>query len=271
MLRLTHFLMVLALQGGKTEPTDRLIPPGWVDNPWGPVANAARESGDLPTVVMTPELDRWADWGRENLRDGDLLFRQGDARLLWGYYPFSRFLANVTGSPFSHIGTVIVEGGEPFVYDTTKAGVRRQPFYVWILDNVFTFGVKRLKPAYRPLIPGVASYLHYVYEVQIPFDYNLRIEDDSLYCVEMAEKAFRAVGLHLSEPVRISEMERFDEFPLNIAGLKALSYFVLDKPLSVDQPIFVPGNEGHGIWGSPYLETVCARRVRRSLSPTPRP
>ncbi|CAN5910485.1 hypothetical protein BH23PLA1_BH23PLA1_30730 [soil metagenome] len=257
MLGLIHFLMTLALQGGGTEePTDRIVPPGWQGNPWGPTAHAAREAGELPAIEMTPELEKWADWGRDNLQDGDILFRQGDARLLWGYYPFSRLLANITGSIFSHVGTAVIEDGELVVYDTTKAGVRRQPFHVWTMDNVGDFAVKRLKPEYQQYVPGVVEYLHRVYEEQVPFDYNLRIGDEELYCVEMTEKAFRSQNLELSRPVPIMELERFDEFPLNVYWLLTLSKWLLDEPLDLDQAIYLPGNESHGIWASPLLETV---------------
>src|SRR5215831_12429872 len=128
------------------EPTDRLVPPGWKGNPWGPEAARARASGEIPPIPMTPLMKQWDKWGKQVLRDGDILFRRADARLLLGRFPFSRFTANISGSAFSHTGIVAIEGGEPVVYDTTKAGVRRQPFAVWILDNVGPFGVKRLRP-----------------------------------------------------------------------------------------------------------------------------
>ena len=54
------------------------------------------------------------------------------------------------------------------------------------------------------------------YQRQVPFDYNLDPDDTALYCVEMTEKAFRAAGLVLSEPVRLKDMERAAEFPICI-------------------------------------------------------
>ena len=77
---------------------------------------------------MTPRMEQWDRWGRTVLRDGDIVFRLGDARVLFGYFPFSRFIANVSGSKYSHVGTVAIEDGAPVVYDTAKPGVRRQPF-----------------------------------------------------------------------------------------------------------------------------------------------
>ncbi len=245
--------LLLAYHGGADrgkEPTDLLVPASWQGNPWGPAATAARKSGELPAIPDTPAMKQWDQWGRKVLKTGDLLFRRGDARLLNGWFPFSRFIANISGSLYSHIGTLVIEDGEMVVYDTTKASVRRQPFKVWVLDNTGPFGVKRLKPAYRNRIPKVVEYLHSVYEEQVPFDYELSVDDRELYCVEMAEKAFRHAGLVLSEPVLLADMENINQFPLCVLGFTNLT------SLKLDQAVFFPGNERHGIWSSPLLETV---------------
>jgi len=244
--------LAMAFYGGNgnREATDRLAPAGWMGNPWGPAALAARKSGVIPPIPDTPLMKQWDQWGRKVLRTGDILFRRGDARVLYGTFPFSRFIANVSGSQFSHTGVVIIEDGEPVVYDTTHSSVRRQPLKVWVLDNVGPFGVKRLKPSYRDRIPKVVEYLNAMYAKQVEFDWELSIDDRALYCVEMTEKAFRSAGLVLSEPVIIADMENISQFPLCVLGFTTLS------PLKLDQAIFFPGNDRHGIWSSPYLETV---------------
>lgn len=257
MIRIAKLILVVFLHGQNGgEPTDRLIPDGFRGNPWGPVATRSRQAGLLPPVAYTAAMERWRDWGREHLKEGDILFRRGDARVLFGYFPFSRFLANCSGSKYSHTGIVAIEAGEPVVYDTTKAGVRRQPFAVWMLDNAGPFGVKRLRAAYRDHIPAVIAYCRKVYAEQVPFDFELGLEDRSLYCVEMTEKAFRASGLVLSEPIRLRDMEHASEFPLCMTGLRLCSHLALEKPLSLDQPVFFPGNRRHGIWSAECLETV---------------
>jgi hypothetical protein len=135
------------------EMTDRMVPDGFIGNYWGPAATRDREEGKLPPVRITPHMARWDKWGRQVLQDGDIVFRLGDARVLHGYFPMSRFYANASNSKFSHTGIVSWEQEGPVVYDTTGTGVARQPFCVWILDNVGNFGVKRLKPEHRGAIP----------------------------------------------------------------------------------------------------------------------
>ncbi len=246
--------LVVLFGGGHDgkEATDRLVPPGWVGNPWGPVATRAREAGTLPPISITSEMARWESWGTKHLKTGDILFRRGDARVLHGMFPMSRFIANVSGSAFSHTATVAIEGGHSFVYDTTAAGPRRQPFSVWVLDNVGAFGVKRLKPTYQDRVPQVIAYCRAMYEAQVPFDYDLGVDDTALYCLEMTEKAFRSAGLKLSEPVRLAEMENAAQYPI------CMFCFSTFTKLRLDQAVFFPGNERHGIWSSPYLEIVYA-------------
>ncbi|WP_422928419.1 YiiX/YebB-like N1pC/P60 family cysteine hydrolase [Singulisphaera sp. PoT] len=232
------------------EPTDRLIPPNWSGNPWGPEASRARENGLLP-IKMTPQMVAWEQWGKKYLRDGDIVFRRADARILFGRFPFSRFTAKITGSEFSHTGIVAIENGKTMVYDTTKAGVRKQPYAVWMLDNVGSFGARRLRPEFQKHAEGAIRYCREVFEKQVPFDYELGLDDSKLYCVEMTEKAYRASGLLLSEPVRLADMQYVDEFPI------AVFMFNLLSPLKLDQSVFFPGNDNHGIWSAPSFVTLC--------------
>ena len=195
-LRVFGWFLALSLSGQRDnlEPTDRLVPPGYKGNPWGPAATLARQKGELPPIVMTPKMAQWDKWGRAVLKEGDIVFRRGDAYILFGKFPFSRWLANCSGSPFSHTGIVAIEDGGPVVYDTTHSSVRRQPFHIWILDNVGAVGVKRLKPDQRSHIPQVIAFCRKLFVEQPPFDFELDLDDKAYYCLEMTEKAFRSAG-----------------------------------------------------------------------------
>jgi len=238
------------------EVTDWMKPRTWNGNFWGPAAHRARLTGDLPPLPMSPEMRRWRQWGQKTLRDGDILFRLGDARVLRGFFPLSLFIARATGSPFSHTGVVAIENGEAVVYDCSSGGVQRQPFEIWMLDSVDAMGVKRLKPVYHSKIPGVLAFCRRVFEQQVPFDFGFRMDDSALYCVELAEKAFRSQGLALSEPVRIGDWEHLVDYPLTAFAIQYGTGLVLDPPINLDQPVYVPGNDQQGVWASPLLETV---------------
>ncbi len=238
------------------EMTERMVPAGYRGNYWGPQATQDRKDGRLPQISLTPQMQRWDDWGRKYLQSGDVVFRMGDARVAKGWFPMSRFLANASNSKFSHTGVVVVEDGEPMVYDTTRTSVARQPFCVWILDNVGNFGVKRLRPELRSKVPQVVEYCQDVFAKQVPFDYELGLDDEALYCIELTEKAFRHAGLKLSDPIKLGDMERAPEFPMQMIGIATASKWALNKPLTFEQEVWFPGNERHGIWSSPKLEVV---------------
>jgi hypothetical protein len=102
------------------EATDWMKPATWQGNFWGPAATRARSTGALPPLPTNPVMTRWARWGKSSLRDGDIVFRLGDAKALGGTFPLSQFIATATGSRFSHTGIVAVESGSPAVYDCSS-------------------------------------------------------------------------------------------------------------------------------------------------------
>jgi hypothetical protein len=247
---------------GAGETTDWMKPAVWSGNFWGPEATRARLAGQLPPLPTTAVMTQWSRWGRGALRDGDIVFRLGDARLARGTFPLSRFISRATGSPFSHTGIVAVEEGAPVIYDCSSGGVRRQPFEVWMLDCVGPWGVKRLKPEHRRHVPGVLAYCREKFEAQAPFDNEFRLDDTALYCLELTEKAYRSQGLALSQPVRIGDWEHLTSYPLTVFAFLYFSEMVLDRPITLEQPVYLPGNERHGVWGSPLLETVYAPALK---------
>lgn len=235
---------------GAGEATDRMVPRGWRGNPWGPAANAARLRGAISNVPYNPDMTAWAAWGKTHLREGDILFRMGDARAVLGLFPFSRISAAIAGSRFSHSGIVAFEGGEPVVYDTTTTGPQRQPFPIWVLDTRGSLAVKRPKPPYQRFAPGAVDFCRATYRKQVPFDYNMTLGDDKLYCIELTERAYGKAGLPLSRPIRLDQLPRYQEYPRIVRLMKLFTSMV------PGQLAYVIGNESIGIWSSPALALV---------------
>jgi hypothetical protein len=213
-------------------------------------------------------MTHWAAWGKNVLRDGDIVFRLGDAKALGGKFPLSQFIANASDSRFSHTGIVAVEGGSPVVYDCSSTGVQRQPFEVWMLDCVGAMGVKRLKPEYRSHIPGILGFCRAKFEQQVPFDFEFRPDDAAFYCVELTEKAFRSQGLKLSEPVRIGDWAHLGSYPLTALAAPIVTKALLTEPISLEQPVYLPGNDHEGVWSSSLLETVYSAEPEASYLAT---
>ena len=84
------FCWMIALatyEPGAAEATDWMKPPTWSGNYWGPAATRARSAGELPPLPSNPQMARWHRWGREVLRQGDIVFRLGDARSCAAWFP----------------------------------------------------------------------------------------------------------------------------------------------------------------------------------------
>lgn len=193
------------------------VPREWrTTNPWGPVANEARAEGRLVPLFCPKRQAEWEVFARTTIQDGDMLFRFGTAFSPRQQFT-SRLIAGVSDGLFSHDGIAKWEGGTLYVYDTVPApeGVRKIPFIFWMLDvNDHTLFIKRVKPEYRHTIAQVLAYIEGAYERQVPFDDDLHLGDEMLYCDEMLEKAFRTAGLVLSDPVPICCLPHFPRYQL---------------------------------------------------------
>jgi hypothetical protein len=102
----------------------------------------------------------------------------------------------------------------------------------------------------------VIAFCRKIFEQQPAFDFQFGLDDSTLYCLELTEKAFRSQGLILSQPVRIGDWERLADFPLTALAMPYGSRMVTGRPITLEQPVYLPGNEREGIWSSTLLETV---------------
>ena len=125
-----------------------------------------------------------------------------------------------------------------------------------MLECIGQIGVKRLKAGQQHRVPGIVEYCRKAYDRQVPFDSEFRMDDEAVYCVEMTEKAFRSQGLALSEPVRIGDWENLADYTLTALAIPRVSGLFVERPITLEQPVYLPGNERHGVWASPLLETV---------------
>lgn len=201
-------------------------------------------------AAQAVEAARWQRFAEATLQDGDVLFRLGNARTHL-VMNFSRLTAFITASRYSHTGIFRWSGDRPEVVDITESGIRVQAFPTWmreVADN--EFAVRRLKPAYRDRIPEVLAYLQDRIEARPQFDYKFDLGNDEYYCVELTERAFRAAGLPLSEPVPADDLPRADQIPVWMWLVRTVG------GVDTNNPVFVAGNDDYGVYASDKLEAV---------------
>ena len=103
----------------------------------------------------------------------------------------------------------------------------------------------------------------------MPFDYGFRLDDAALYCLELTENAFRSQGMALSQPVRIGDWEHLTSYPLTAFAIQYGTRLVLERPITLEQTVYLPGNERQGVWGSPLLETVVGPKPKQDREAAP--
>src|SRR5205823_3533629 len=114
----------------------------------------------------------WAEFARQHIQDGDLLFRYGRSNQVRGKIS-SAVIANITDSRFTHDAFACWEGDTLWLYDAQPEpeGIRKIPFEFWMLDTAEgTLAIRRLRPPFRHCIPQALVYLEDAYQRQVPFD-----------------------------------------------------------------------------------------------------
>ncbi len=193
----------------------------------------------------------WDDWARANLRDGDIVFLQSTSNWVWGFIELSQFTQDVTDSPFTHVALAALEDGDVVLYDIDTPGPGRTSFGMMMASSkTAAVAVKRLRPEFQPYVPGAIEYCRHVYANHLPFDKQLKLDNDRLYCAELIEVAFRSSGLELSQPTRWDALPGLDKHPV------AVRTIAWANDMQPSEFVVVPGNDRIGIWASPGLELV---------------
>ena len=214
----------------------------------------------------------WDDWARANLQDGDIVFLQSTSNWVWGFIELSQVTQDVTDSPFTHVALAAVEDGNVFLYDVDTPGPGRTSFGMMMASSqTAAVAVKRLHPEFQPYVPQAIQYCRDVYANRLPFDKQLNLTNDRLYCAELIEVAFRSGGLELSQPIRWDALPGLDKHPFAVS---TIAWVNATQP---SEFVIVPGNERIGIWASPGLHLILslteaknppvARGSRESQSP----
>jgi hypothetical protein len=68
----------------------------------------------------------------------------------------------------------------------------------------------------------------------------------------------------LSDPVRIGDWEHLNRYPLTALATPYVTGLMLGRPITLEQPVYLPGNHRQGMWASPLLETVFGPELKRN-------
>jgi hypothetical protein len=192
---------------------------------------------------------QWDDWGSQQLKSGDVIFILGNSRVFMGLLNFSTFSTEIAASPFSHVGIISIEDGQPYVYDTVSGGPRRKELGWYVSRNTIQcVAFRRPRPEHTHHIPQVIEFCQQVYKDRVPYDEGLVWGNDKYYCSEFVDMAFREQDIPLCDLTAINELPNFDALPAALAMLIEST-----TPISPEQEVLFPGNDSYGIWSSQEL------------------
>lgn len=153
----------------------------------------------IPAATSQPSLDAVAQELHGELQTGTLIVNEGDCLAVKVF----------TGSPYTHVGSVVVRHGQPFVYDSMNgAGVRCQTLENYLKamspDEIHLF-----QPT-EPFTTEQAEQFEAYLDSQLGRPYGIKHHltgkrAEGVHCAEYTVDALQACGLmHAKNPPRVS-------------------------------------------------------------------
>lgn len=115
-------------------------------------------------------------------------------------------IEGVTHSPFSHCG-VVLRKGDRWVVVEAIMDVHETPLLQWLQrGRSGGFAVYRLDDKYDTVIPEFTK--HLISYEGLPYDYDYAMSDDSIYCSELAYKAFlKTTGEEMGKLEKLGDLD----------------------------------------------------------------
>jgi hypothetical protein len=180
-----------------------------------------------------------------DLRDGDLIFHRSLSAQ-------AEALERALDSPYTHMGLVFLDDGQPFVHEAVGP-VKRTPLAEWIArgrDGAYV--IRRLRDADALLTPEATAALRAAVSRHdgAPYDSYFEWSDERIYCSELAWKAYReALGLEIGALARFGDHDLTD--PLVVAKLQER----FGDEIPAEEPVISPAE----MYASELLVTVTER------------
>lgn len=159
----------------------------------------------LVVLLVALAAPAWGAPPQALVRNGDIVFQRSRSSQ-------SPAIQRATGSPYSHVGLILLRGGKPYVFEAGPT-VRFTPLQEWIAQGRGGhYVVKRLrnaetalgKEAVRKIRAQARLFEGKAYDAA--FDWS----DDRMYCSELVWKVYhRALG------VRLGRLRKLREFRLD--------------------------------------------------------
>lgn len=190
----------------------------------------------LLLIALSGAAAAWAP------QDGDIVFHTSTSRQ-------SEAIQRATRSPWSHLGVVLLRGGQPYVYEAVQP-VRYTPLQAWLDRGAGgRYVVKRLR---APLSAAQVQALHATAPLWHRKDYDLLFgwSDERIYCSELVWKLYaQALDIELAPLARLRDFDLSDP----VVSAKLRERYGTRLPL--DEAVIAPS----AVYDSPLLIEVARR------------
>jgi uncharacterized protein YycO len=139
-----------------------------------------------------------------------------------------------TRSPLSHMGLVLIQGGQPVVLEAVQP-VKYTPLKRWLERG--KGGHHVIQRLHRPLTKAEQAALHQRAQAYVgkPYDLTFEWSDDRIYCSELVWKLYRdALGIELAP------LARLKAFDLTTSAVRAKLKERYGDQVPLDEPVIAP-------------------------------
>lgn len=194
------------------------------------------------------------DLKKIGLRTGDILYRASDAKGPFGL-PFSRIVADVTKSKYSHAALVFIQNGEIFVFEVNDEGTLQYRLLDWLdtcLNGYFT--IYRLKDMNDEKEYLIHKEIRNLLDQDPDYDFTFS-DPDKFYCTESVVTVYeRALGVKIDNGYLIKEIVPTWLYIVLCIGVPLFKLFGTSLPFN--ERLFFVGNEKKGMIASKLTECI---------------
>ena len=191
---------------------------------------------------------------KSDMRSGDILYRYSDAKGPLGL-PFTRMVADITKSEYSHAAILLIDNDEPCVMEVNDEGTLKYRLLDWI-DTCYgtTFSVYRLKDLDKQKEFKLLTQIHMFLDKDP--DYNFTFSDpNKFYCTQSVMHIYaQALGIQLDSGYYLKDLMSTWKYTLLKMGNFFFSFFGTSLPFN--QRLYFVGNENRGMMASEFTKLV---------------
>jgi hypothetical protein len=173
------------------------------------------------------------------VQDGDIIFQTSRSSQ-------SEAVQLATDSPFSHVGIITIQDGEPMVYEAIST-VKATPLADWIRRG--EGGKYRLMRLKQPLTQEQVQAMNVVGRLHQRKRYDLRFDwsDQKMYCSELVWKMYKA-----GAGIELAGLRPMDSYKLGDPKVRVLIQARWGDDVNWKEPMVAPSD----LANSPLLEVV---------------